>query len=79
MDAGASMSQLDGPAGPIHVKRAPLNAFGTDLNNCPDLFPMVAVLAAFCPGENHILGVERLRHKETGELVTWEDQLQDTP
>ena len=68
MDAGASLSQLEGetPAtGPLHVTRAPLCAFDTDLNNCPDLFPIVAVLAAFCPGQNHIRGVERLRHKET--------------
>ena len=68
MDAGASMSQLEGTTesnGPLCVRRAPLNAFDTDLNNCPDLFPIVAILAAFCPGESHILGVERLRHKET--------------
>jgi len=75
MDAGASMSQLDGPTGPIHVKRAPLNAFSTDLNNCPDLFPMVAVLAAFCPGQSHILGVERLRHKETDRAAAIESML----
>ena len=65
MEAGASLSQLDGPDGPVHVVRAPLNAFRADLNQCPDLFPLVAVLAAFCPGETHLLGVERLRHKET--------------
>ena len=68
MDAGASMSQLEGETpttGPLHVARAPLCAFDTDLNNCPDLFPIVAVLAAFCPGLNRIRGVERLRHKET--------------
>lgn len=68
LDAGASISQLDtdeNGLGPVHVKRAPLNRFDTDLTNCPDLFPVVAVLAAFCPGESHIRGVERLRHKET--------------
>ena len=65
MQAGASMSQLDEPTGPIHVQRAPLSPFRADLNNCPDLFPMVAVLAAFCPGESVLQGVERLRHKET--------------
>ena len=65
MEAGASLSQLDGPDGAVHVVRAPLNAFQADLNQCPDLFPLVAVLAAFCPGETHLLGVERLRHKET--------------
>ncbi|MBQ9192385.1 MAG: type I 3-dehydroquinate dehydratase [Bacteroidales bacterium] len=68
MDAGASMSQLEGDTpttGAIHVTRAPLCAFDTDLNNCPDLFPIVAVLAAFCPGTSRIRGAERLRHKET--------------
>ena len=65
MQAGASMSQLDEPTGSIHIKRAPLSPFEADLNKCPDLFPMVALLAAFCPGDSHILGVQRLRHKET--------------
>ena len=65
MEAGASLSQLDGPDGPVHVVRAPLNAFRADLNQCPDLFPVVAILAAFCPGETHLSGVERLHHKET--------------
>ena len=78
MDAGASMSQGEGSTptnGPIRVQRAPLNAFSTDLNNCPDLFPMVAVLAAFCPGESRIRGVERLRHKETDRAAAIEKML----
>ena len=68
MDAGAGISQLDGDTpwkGPVHVYRSPLNSFDTDLSNCPDLFPTVCVLAAFCPGESHIAGASRLRHKET--------------
>ena len=78
MDAGASMSQLEGDTpstGPIHVTRAPLCAFETDLNNCPDLFPIVAVLAAFCPGASRIRGVERLRHKETDRAAAIVDML----
>jgi 3-phosphoshikimate 1-carboxyvinyltransferase len=78
MDAGAAMSQLEGETpttGPIHVTRAPLCAIDTDLNNCPDLFPIVAVLAAFCPGENRIRGVERLRHKETDRAAAIVDML----
>ena len=63
MEAGASMSQSED--GSLHVMRAPLSPFKANLNNCPDLFPIVAVLAAFCPGESELLGVERLRHKET--------------
>ena len=79
MDAGASMSQLEGPTpstGPLHVSRAPLCAFDTDLNNCPDLFPIVAVLAAFCPGESHIRGVQRLLHKETDRAAAIVDMLE---
>ena len=78
MDAGASMSQLEGDTpstGSLHVTRAPLCAFETDLNNCPDLFPIVAVLAAFCPGVSRIRGVERLRHKETDRAAAIEDML----
>ena len=78
MDAGASMSQLEGETpttGTLHVTRAPLCAFETDLNNCPDLFPIVAVLAAFCPGVSRIRGVERLRHKETDRAAAIEEML----
>ena len=66
-DAGACITRIEeGPrAGNLHVVRAPLNAFDTDLNNCPDLFPIVAVLAAFCQGTSHIQGTDRLTHKET--------------
>lgn len=75
IQAGASMSQLDAPRGPIHVSRAPLSAFDADLSNCPDLFPTVAVLAAFCPGDTHLTGVERLRHKETDRAAAIEEML----
>ena len=64
MDAGASLSQLDGNTGDISVQRAPLQAFDVDATHCPDLFPIVSVLAAFCQGESRIAGVSRLKHKE---------------
>ena len=80
LEAGASMSQTeshDGSSstGPIHVRKAPLSSFEADLNNCPDLFPVVSVLAAFCPGESHLLGVNRLRHKETDRAAAIEEML----
>ncbi|MBQ8837940.1 MAG: hypothetical protein IJ005_01315, partial [Bacteroidales bacterium] len=65
MDAGASLSQTDGDKGDIHVQRAPLCAFSTDASNCPDLFPVIAVLAAFCQGTSRIGGVGRLSNKES--------------
>lgn len=36
-----------------------------DANNCPDLFPIVAILAAFCQGTSRIAGVGRLANKES--------------
>ena len=65
MDAGASLSQLDGNKGNIAVQRAPLKAFRVDASNCPDLFPIIAVLAAFCQGTSHIEGTGRLANKES--------------
>ena len=65
MDAGASLSQLDGDKGNITVQRAPLRAFNVDASNCPDLFPIVSVLAAFCQGTSRLAGVGRLANKES--------------
>ena len=65
MDAGASLSQLDGDKGNITVQRAPLKAFNVDASNCPDLFPVISVLAAFCQGTSRLAGVGRLANKES--------------
>ena len=65
MDAGASLSQTGGDRGRITVQRAPLASFTVDASNCPDLFPIVSVLAAFCQGRSRIGGVGRLAHKES--------------
>ena len=71
MDCGASLSQIDGDNGDITVQRAPLRPFDTDASNCPDLFPIIAVLAAFCNGTSRIKGTSRLKHKESdrGEAI----------
>lgn len=62
-DAGACISQDEDDT--LNVYKAPLSAFDTDLSNAPDLFPIVAVLAAFCAGESHIAGLGRLAGKES--------------
>ena len=65
MDAGASLSQTDGDRGNITVQRAPLKSFNVDASNCPDLFPIISVLAAFCEGTSRLAGVGRLANKES--------------
>lgn len=63
VNAGASVSKDDD--GVMNVQKAPLIAIEEDLNNAPDLFPIVAVLAAFCAGTSRIAGVGRLANKES--------------
>ena len=69
MEAGASLSQIEDEMedhrGLITAQKAPLRAFDTDLNNCPDLFPIVSILAAFCHGRSNIQGFKRLASKES--------------
>ena len=62
VQAGAIVSELDDT---ICVRKAPLEGFEADLNNAPDLFPIVSVLAAFCAGESRISGLGRLVGKES--------------
>ena len=49
----------------ISVRKAPLECFDFDLSHCPDIFPIAAVLAAFCDGTTTLAGVGRLRSKES--------------
>ena len=49
----------------ISVRKAPLECFDFDLSHCPDIFPIAAVLAAFCQGTSTLAGVGRLRSKES--------------
>ncbi len=64
VEAGAVVSQMEDD-NTICVRKAPLEAFNQDLNNAPDLFPIVSILAAFCSGESRIDGVSRLVGKES--------------
>ena len=63
-EAGACVSQVE-ETQTLCVQKAPLNAFEMDLANAPDLFPVVSVLAAFCPGQTRLGGVGRLATKES--------------
>lgn len=69
VDAGAIVSQIededDSSRVTVCARKAPLEAFEADLNNAPDLFPIVSVLAAFCAGESRIAGLGRLAGKES--------------
>jgi len=61
----------------VTVKAAPLKAFEFDATDCPDLFPVLAVLAACCVGESYITGVHRLFHKESNRAESISEMLQN--
>lgn len=65
--AGAKISMNDNH---IEVSKHQLNGFHFDATHCPDLFPPLVALASHCIGESRILGVSRLRVKESDRAAT---------
>lgn len=58
----------------INVSQAPLTAFSFDATDCPDLFPPLVALAAYCKGKTVIKGISRLIHKESNRAITLKDE-----
>ena len=75
VSAAAAAAGVNPHSGAVNAVKAPLNAFSFDLNNAPDLFPITAVLAAFCPGESRIAGTGRLANKESDRAKAISDML----
>ncbi|MBR4568881.1 MAG: 3-phosphoshikimate 1-carboxyvinyltransferase [Bacteroidales bacterium] len=75
VSAAAVAAGVNPHTGAVNAVKAPLNAFSFDLNNAPDLFPITAVLAAFCPGESRIAGTGRLANKESDRAKAITDML----
>lgn len=58
----------------IKIHPAKMNAFSFDATDCPDLFPPLVALAAYCKGETKIKGVNRLTHKESNRALTLQEE-----
>ena len=54
----------------IFQKKSILKAFQFDATDCPDLFPPLVCLAAFCNGSSTIVGVNRLYNKESNRALS---------
>lgn len=52
-----------------------VRGFRFDATDCPDLFPPLAALAAYCNGITIIEGVHRLAHKESDRAKTIQEEL----
>lgn len=53
---------------------AALQPFHFDATDCPDLFPPLVVLAAYCNGVTEIKGASRLTHKESNRALTLQEE-----
>lgn len=73
MSAGANVKYIDDR---LIIKSKTLNAFDFDLTDCPDLFPILAVLASHAKGTSTFYGVERIRFKESDRIAAIEKELQ---
>ncbi len=58
----------------IRLVPTEMNAFEFDATDCPDLFPPLVALAAYCKGKTRIKGVSRLAHKESNRALTLQDE-----
>jgi 3-phosphoshikimate 1-carboxyvinyltransferase len=58
----------------IQLHPLEMDAFYFDATDCPDLFPPLVALAAYCNGKTTIKGVSRLEHKESNRAITLQDE-----
>lgn len=65
--AGAAVTAADGK---IRVIGKKLSPFSFDVSSCPDIFPILAILAAAAEGESRLYGAARLRLKESDRIAS---------
>lgn len=58
----------------IHIRKSRLKPFHFNATDCPDLFPPLVSLAAYCEGTSVIEGVHRLTHKESNRALTLQEE-----
>ena len=58
----------------IIIHPGEMRAFNFDATDCPDLFPPLVALAAYCKGTSTITGVSRLTTKESNRALTLQQE-----
>lgn len=71
MQCGANLSVKEEQ---IEVKANKLKAFHFNATDCPDLFPPLVTLAAYCEGTSVMEGVHRLTYKESNRAETLQSE-----
>lgn len=71
-DFGATIEEIEDG---YHIAKSELHGCDIDLANCPDLGPILTVLAMYAKGNTTIHNAERLRIKESDRIQAMEDEL----
>lgn len=60
----------------IEIRETQLQPFYFNATDCPDLFPPLVALAAYCDGTSVIEGIHRLTHKESNRALTLQEEFE---
>ena len=71
-DFGADIKEIENG---YHVSKSKLTGCDIDLANCPDLGPILTVLAMYAKGDTVIHNAQRLRIKESDRIQAMEEEL----
>ena len=74
MDCGANISIEEKQITINNSLREAGKPFHFNATDCPDLFPPLVALAAYCNGTSVIEGVSRLTHKESNRAITLQEE-----
>lgn len=70
----SSEAQLSVQSEQIEIGPGKLKGFHFNATECPDLFPPLVALAAYCEGKTVIEGATRLTHKESNRALTLQQE-----
>lgn len=71
-NAGADINEIENG---YLIKKSKLHASEIDLGDCPDLGPILNVMAMYANGNTKIYNAQRLRYKESDRIAAMEEEL----
>lgn len=71
-NAGANISEIENG---YLIKKASLQGSEIDLKDCPDLGPILTIMAMYTNGKTRIYNAQRLRYKESDRIAAMEEEL----